>query len=111
MKPENQRAADLQVIAALKSARSDMSKPHRIEHHFVSKKEAGLASLRSYALSQRQQVSKISSTGSLLKTYFFDIVIDTVPAIENMSPATTAMHQLAAKHPCTYDGWGCMVVE
>ena len=60
---------------------------------------------------QTHQVSEILSTGLLFKTYFVDIIIDTVPTIENITAATTKMHQLAAEHSCSYDGWGCKVVE
>ena len=109
--PENERDADLQTISALKKAGSNMSKSHKLEHHFVSKNKASLEALRNHAISQEHQVSEILSTGLLFKTYFFDIIIDTVPTIENITPASTAMRQLAAEHCCSYDGWGCEVVK
>ena len=109
--PENQRDADLQTISALKKAGSNMSKPHKLEHHFVSKNKASLEALRNHAISRQHQVSEIFSTGLLFKTHFFDIIIDAVPTVEDITPATTAMHQLAAEHSCSYDGWGCEVVK
>jgi len=57
------------------------------------------------------QLSLILSTGRLFKTHFFDVIIDTVPTIENITPITTRMHQLAAAHSCLYGGWGCGAVE
>lgn len=107
----NQHDADLAVIDALRGAGSNMSKPHALEHHFVSKNKANLEALRDQAAANGLHVSEILSTGRLLKTYFFDVVIDTIPTIENVSPATTAMHQWAAQFSCSYDGWGCSVVE
>ncbi len=75
------------------------------------RRRASLESLRNHAISRKDQVSEILSTGLLSKTYFFDIIIDTVPTIENVTLATTTMHQLAAEHSCSYDGWGCEVVS
>jgi hypothetical protein len=92
----NQRDKDLQTISALGAAGSNLSKSHGLEHHFVSKKKASLESLRNHAISRKDQVSEILSAGLLSKTYFLDIIIDTVPMIENVTLATT-MHQLAAK--------------
>lgn len=109
--PANQHDADLEIIRALTGAGSNMSKPHSLEHHFVSKSKTSLESLRSRAVSSKYQVSDTFSTGRLVKTYFFDIIIDTIPTIENITPATTVMHQLAAEYSCSYDGWGCEVVE
>ena len=111
MRPEDQRDIDLQTISVLRQAGSNMSKPHKLEHHFVSKSKRSLEVLRNRAIASKHEVSEILSTGTLLKTYFFDIIIDTVPTIENVTPATTAMQRLAAEHSCSYDGWGCEVVK
>jgi regulator of ribonuclease activity B len=109
--PVNQRAADLETISALQRVGSNLSRPHALEHHFVSKNRADLESLRSHAILDNYRVSQILSTGRLFKTYFFDIVIDTIPTIENISPASSSMCELAAKYSCSYDGWGCRVVK
>jgi regulator of RNase E activity RraB len=111
LSPANQRDADLEIIGALTKAGSNMAKPHTLEHHFVSKSKTGLESLRDHAVSSKYRVSDILWTGRLFKTYFLDIVVDTVPTIDNVTSATTTMHQLAAEYSSSYDGWGCAVVE
>jgi hypothetical protein len=66
--PANQSDADLELIRVLETAGSNMSKSHKVEHHFVSKSKSGMESLRNHAVSGKYQVSEVLSTGRLFKT-------------------------------------------
>ncbi len=104
----NQQEMDTLTIKALNDNGSNMDKLHEIEHHFVSKNKKNISQLFA-AVKDKYNVSEILSTGLIFKTYFFDIIKETVPTIENISPDTKMMNEFANQYSCDYDGWGCGV--
>ena len=42
---------------------------------------------------------------------FFDLIKNTVPTIERITPETTIMLEAAAQFGLVYDGWGCLIVK
>jgi hypothetical protein len=38
------------------------------------------------------------------------LIKPTAPTLENLTPDTTLMLQVAQHYDCEYDGWGCEVV-
>ena len=107
----NQNQANIDTIKALKKNGSNMSKSHSIEHHFVSKNKKNIESLSKIATDNNYKISKILSTGLIFKTYFFDIIIETIPSIANITNGTNEMIKLSDEYGCDYDGWGCPIVE
>lgn len=108
----HQKLKDIEVIQALTSHGSDLSKPHMIEHHFITNvKENGIR-LQEWGRTNKFQVSKLTEGEWESKRYFyFDLTKATIPTIENIFPDTCHMLRLADEFDCTYDGWGCNVVK
>lgn len=109
---ERQRAKDEQVLAALENAGSDLSKPHRLEHHFECANRAQADRIVEWARNAGYQVSVVKEGMFEGKTHvYFDVAKSTVPTLANVSVQTTAMLRIAAQHGAEYDGWGCEIVR
>jgi len=107
---EYQKQKDLAVLDLLRR-HSDVSKPHRIEHHFLTDSRTGGAELLEWARLHGFQVSPLQEAESQGRLYYyFDLVKSSIPTIENIAPDTGLMLRLAAEFECTYDGWGCEAV-
>jgi len=105
-----QKRKDVEVIKALKSNGSDLTKHHLIEHHFIThSKEDGMA-LLNWGEQNGFQVSELSEGDFKNERYFyFDLIKPTVPSIENLFEDTSTMVRMAPQYNCEYDGWGCEV--
>jgi regulator of RNase E activity RraB len=104
---------DRAVITALADAKSNLSKPHEIEFHFVGYSESKLSALAEEGKSLSYRVSKIDSLVDKggRPYWFFDLIRDIVPTEKNIVSHTAIMAALARKHGAEYDGWGCQVVQ
>jgi regulator of RNase E activity RraB len=108
---ELQRQKDLAVLEALKRHHSDTSRPHRVEHHFITESKTGGAELLAWAGLHGFEVSSLQQgKWEGRRYYYFDLIKATIPTIENISGDTGLMLRLAAEFECTYDGWGCGLV-
>ncbi len=109
---DQRRANDLLVIQALGNAGSDLSKPHSLEHHFVCQTRELAEPALAWGIAEGYEASPVTEAEFEGREYvYFDLVKSTVPAIENITPQTTAMLEIAARHEIEYDGWGCAVVK
>jgi len=106
----HQRAKDQQVVRALADAGADLAKPHALEHHFVCPSRAAAEPVLAWGRSAGYEPSPVSEDEFEGQRYaHFDLVKKTVPTMANITPQTTAMLEVAAKHGIEYDGWGCDV--
>jgi regulator of RNase E activity RraB len=104
---EPQRQKDLAVLALLKK-HSDISQPHRIEHHFLTNSRTGGMELLEWARLNGFEVSGLQEGREQdRRYYYFDLIKPQMPVIENISADTSLMLRLAAEFECTYEGWGC----
>ena len=115
MTPEDielQKEKDLAVIAALETNGANMSKPHLIEHHFITlSKDNGLELLKR-GKENGFEVSELTEGQWQGERYnYFDLIKPTVPIIENIFPDTSQMLHLAVEFDCEYDGWGCELLK
>ena len=109
---EERRRLDVQTIEQLKSAGSDLSKPHLIEHHFICRDHAIVDKVANWGADQRFGVSKLTlGKWKGEESLSFDLVQQLVPTIENVTPETTAMLKIARKSGAHYDGWSADVVK
>jgi hypothetical protein len=107
-----QREKDQAVLRALEDARSDLSKPHSIEHHFICSTAMLAESVRTRGASLGFEPSRVVEQRDSGQTYFsVDLVRVAVPTAAEISAQTRTMLALAATCRVEYDGWGCMVVK
>lgn len=104
---------DREVLSALIKAGSDLSKPHRIEFHFVGYDEAKITSLVEDGRKMGYEVSSIDTMADrdARKYWYFDLIQDVIPSEKNMFSHTEVMAKLAKKYAVEFDGWGCLVVK
>ncbi len=106
---ELQRQKDWAVLDLLRK-HSDVSQPHRIEHHFLTDSRTGGIELLEWARLNGFEVSGLQEGQERGRRYFyFDLIKPRIPRIENISADTSLMLRLAAEFECTYDGWGCEI--
>jgi regulator of RNase E activity RraB len=109
---EQQKKAEMEVIAALKDNGSDLSKPHLMEHHFITYDQSDGVRLVEWGKERGFQVSKIEEGVWEGKKYFyFDLTKLRIPTVENIISDTKVMLEVASKFNCEYDGWGGSIVE
>lgn len=94
-------------------AGSNLTKPHRIEFHFVSYNESKTTAL---AEDGKKMGYRISSVDSLVDAnakqyWFFDLIQDVVPSEKNVFSHTEIMAKLSKKYGAEFDGWGCHIVK
>jgi regulator of RNase E activity RraB len=107
-----QKQGDREVIAALKDAGSDLSKPHSLEHHFVSPSRQGLERLRAWGVESGLSAGPIAEGEYQGRRYFFfDFIVPTIPTLEEVFKYTGRFLSKAAEFGVEYDGWGCPVVS
>ncbi len=107
---EFQKQKDLAVLDLLRQ-HSDVSKPHKIEHHFLTDSKTGVTELLAWARLNGFQVSPLQEAqAQATPGYSFDLIQSGIPTIESITPVTSLMLRLAAEFECTYDGWGCEAI-
>jgi regulator of ribonuclease activity B len=106
-------AGDRDVLKALASAKSNLSKPHAVEFHFVATSESSAKALAKEGKSLGYTVSELDAMvdDDGKKYWFFDLVQTIVPSEENVLAHTKQMTELGKKHAVQYDGWGAAVVK
>lgn len=104
---------DREVLRELSKAGSDLSKPHRIEFHFVGYDEAKVMALAEEGRKAGYSVSSIDSMADkdARKYWYFDLIQDVIPTPKNIFGHTAVMAKLAKKYAVEFDGWGCLVVK
>lgn len=102
---------DRQTIKALRDAGSNLSKPHTLEHHFVTYERAKADVVVADQLATGYKVSEISTLNDKSgKPYFyFDLIKPIVPDEKLIFAESLRMTTLEKKHGVLYDGWGCGV--
>jgi regulator of ribonuclease activity B len=109
---EHQKSKDLMTIDALKRNGSNLSKPHKLEHHFYvfSVHAAEALSKAGTALGYiSSKIERGEHKGTIY--WYFDLIKPTVPSLENITKETTLMLKLSREHKAEYDGWGTHIVE
>lgn len=104
---------DREVLRELSKAGSDLSKPHRIEFHFVGYDEAKVLALAEEGKKAGYSVSSIDSMvdKDARKYWYFDLIQDVIPTEKNIFGHTAVMAKLAKKYAVEFDGWGCLIVK
>jgi regulator of RNase E activity RraB len=107
------RDDDRGVIHALRNAGSDLSKPHALEHHFITYDRAKADAVISDELAAGYKASAISTLNdkSGRQYWYFDLVKSVAPKEETVFAESLRMTQLAKKHGVDFDGWGCAIVK
>ncbi|MEJ2648703.1 MAG: ribonuclease E inhibitor RraB [Sedimentisphaerales bacterium] len=109
---ELQKEKDLAVIDAFKVNSADMAISHKIEHHFITySKESGLELLTWAAANDLETSELAESIWRGERYYYFDLIIPTVPTIDNIFPDTRYMLYLAEEYNYQYDGWGRIIIK
>lgn len=104
---------DREVLRELSKAGSDLSKPHRIEFHFVGYDEAKVLALAEEGRKAGYSVSFIDSLADkdARKYWYFDLIQDVIPTEKGIFAHTAVMTKLAKKYAVEFDGWGCLIVK
>jgi regulator of RNase E activity RraB len=104
---------DREVIRELSKAGSNLSKPHRIEFHFVGYVEAKVMALADEGRKAGYSVSSVDSMADkdARKYWYFDLIQDVVLTERNIFGHTAMMTKLANKYGVEFDGWGCLIVK
>lgn len=107
----HRQTKDRQTIEALQNARSNLSKPHMIEHHFVTNDRAKAEALSKAGKAAGYKASAIKSLkdDNGKNYYFFDLIKPTIPKETTIFSASLRMTTLGREHGVLYDGWGCAV--
>ncbi|MCR6788803.1 hypothetical protein CN360_18455 [Bacillus cereus] len=112
-KRENQ---DIETLAALKDAGSNLTKVHYLEHYFlvdtieIAEKIADVLHEKGYDIYEPSE--QVSEDG--LSFYVFIVGKNCIPTEENVWEETKQMAELAILYSGTcdsYDGWETQVVE
>jgi len=99
------------VLERLAKAGSDLSKPHRLEHHFLCADRAAAAPVIRWARAAGYEPGPVADGVQYGQAYvYFDLVSQVVPTPETIAAQSTAMLEAAARFGVEYDGWGCFVV-
>ena len=106
-------ASDRDVLKALAGAKSNLSKPHMIEFHFVARTEASAKALAKEGKALGYTVSEIDGMvdNDGKKYWFLDLVQHIVPSEENVFTHSKEMTELGIKYDVQFDGWGASVVK
>ena len=102
---------DGQTIKALQDAGSNLSKPHTLEHHFVTYDLAKADAVTADQLAVGYKGSEISTLKDQNgKPYFyFDLIKAVVLEEKTIFPESLRMTTLGKKYNVLYDGWGCSI--
>ena len=109
---EEQGMLDDKTIRELQREKSDLSKPHAIEHHFICRDQAIADEVTKWGAEQGFAVSRLTPRkwkGE--EALSFDLVQNLVPRTTNVTPETTAMLKIARKSGAHYDGWSAAIVK
>ena len=103
-------SADAQVIAQLRNAGSDLSKPHQIEFFMYFPSEAGAkhVSMRLVSLGFTAEVKRAASGSVPWLTLAKRSMIPEVAELERLR---VVLGQLSASEQGNYDGWGTPIVK
>ncbi len=102
---------DRQIIEQLVAAGSDVSKSHRIEHHFAIPNRSIALKVQAWAKENGYEHSEIIQERTDVSIYYYvDLFVETPLEIEAIAKHSRRMETLAATVDCEYDGWGCEVV-
>ena len=105
--PGDRESGDAQVIAALKAAGSDLSKPHRINFYFVEFPDRASAEMCGKGVSDGWQIEIHRSPNSTDWTLVASTVM--VPDLEPLTGLSEHFSLLATRHGGDYDGWEAAV--
>ena len=101
------------TLETLKNAGSNLSKPHRIEHHFYCHSEQTCEELsiagRDLGYETANQSTWHTDDG---QTYqYLDLIKPTIPTRLNLDNDVNILVSLAMRHQAVYDGWGTSTVD
>jgi regulator of ribonuclease activity B len=102
---------DRLVLKALRDAGSNLSKPHRLEHHFVTYHRAEADAVIADKAAAGYEVSEVQTLKDERGRdyWYFDLVRAVVPEERAIFAETLRMTTLEKDHDVLYDGWGCGV--
>lgn len=108
-----QLAMNRATIAALSNAGSDLSKPHRIEHHFYCYDEHICQELSAAGKRLGYEAGNwgIHQTKDGHTYRYFDLIKPILPLQSHLDAAVEELVLLATQHQAIYDGWGSFVVN
>jgi regulator of RNase E activity RraB len=108
----HQRNKDIETIAALKRNKSNLLRPHLIEHHFNVYNELSAKKLSVRGVSLGYKCSPIKKDEyNKIAYWHFDLIKSAIPQIEVFTKETTLMLVLAQEFDADYDGWGTEIVK
>lgn len=100
---------DREVIQSLRKNGSNMSKPHRLEHHFIADTNDPLRSLAVDELTVGYEATEVIEAEYQGGTYYYvDLMKAIVPTEANIFAESKRMNTLARRYGVQYDGWGCL---
>ena len=110
---DHQLAMNPITVAALSDAGSDLSKPHRIEHHFYCHEEQACDALSAAGRGLGYKAGNwgMGRTDDGHTYRYFDLIKPTVPSLSNLDAAVKELVLLAEQHQAIYDGWGTLIVR
>lgn len=103
---------DHAVIAQLRAAGSDLSQPHRLEHHFVAASKKAVAAAARDAQARGFETTEITQMNDddIGTSFSFDVISTMHLQDARVSAQTAQMAEIAHKYGISYDGWGTVVV-
>jgi regulator of RNase E activity RraB len=103
---------NLKVIAAIKDAESNMSRPHSIEHHIYSYSEDEFEAVSKAGIGLGYQVLNSGSHEDKDGVFWSqDLVKQALPKIEEIEIQSIEIEDIVARYNSDYDGWGTEIEE
>lgn len=101
------------TLRTLEDSGSNLSKPHRIEHHFYcsSKQICDELSIAGRDLGYETANRSAWHTDDGHTYQYMDLVKPTIPTKLNLDNDVNILVSLAIKHQAIYDGWGTSTVD
>ena len=101
------------TVAAMRNAGSNLSKPHRIEHHFYCPDEHACNELSAAGKSLGYEPGNwgVGHTENGHTYRYFDLIKPIVPSLSSLDAAVEELVILATQHQAVYDGWGTLIVK
>ena len=102
---------DRLVLKALLDAGSNLSKPHRLEHHFVTYHRDEADAVFADKAAAGYEVSELRTLKDEHDRdyWYFDLIKAVVPGERAIFAETLRMTTLERRHDVLYDGWGCNI--
>lgn len=103
---------NIKVVAAIKDAGSNLSRPHSIEHHIYSYTEEDFSGVSQAGVRSGYEILNSGKHEDEDGVFWSqDLVKPALPIIEEIEVQSLEVEEIVEKFNSDYDGWGTEVEE